>query len=88
MLRIFFLCGVLLTMGFCQINYIHQPVAAIDDPLAIKFNPAGLAMYNHSESLTFGNIGASELQKNFAYFNQNGPVGFGYEWDTKSRLNH
>ena len=88
MLRIFFLCGVLLTMGFCQINFVHQPVAVIDDPLAIKFNPAGLAMNNHSENLTFGNIRSSELQKDFAYFSQNGPVGFGYEWNTQSRANH
>ena len=82
-----FFFGILFSIGYSQVNFIHQPVAATDDPLAIKFNPAGLAFHDQSETMMLGNVSSDGFQKDFAFLSQDGPGGFGYEWNSGSGEN-
>jgi len=72
---------------FGQIALTRPATAAVDDPLAVRFNPAGLAFNDHLESLFFIHYNGETLTRDFAYYSQNGPAGFGYQWDAAGARN-
>ncbi|MEA3286082.1 MAG: signal peptide peptidase SppA [Candidatus Marinimicrobia bacterium] len=72
---------------FGQIQFTLPSVAAVDDPLAVKYNPAGLAFNEHTETMMFGHFDGSSFTKDFAYYSQNKATGFGYQWDVVSAKN-
>jgi len=73
--------------GFSQLQTLPQSVAAVDDPMAIQYNPAGLAFNNHTESMLMAHFDGSEFTKDFGYFSQTKTSGFGYQWDVVSATN-
>jgi len=87
MKKTIFFFGILFSIGYSQVNFTHHPVAATDDPLAIKFNPAGLAFHDQSETMMFGNVSSDGFQKDFTFLSQDGLGGFGYEWNSGSGEN-
>jgi protease-4 len=72
---------------FCQIQFTPQSVAAVDDPLSISVNPAGLAFNHHTETLLFAHFDGSAFTKDFAYYSQAKTSGFAYQWDVNSATN-
>ena len=70
-----------------QIQVLQPSVAATDDPLAIRYNPAGLGFNNHTESMLITHFDGSVFTKDFAYFTQTKNSGFGYQWDVNSATN-
>lgn len=79
-----FMCSSLL---WGQISPTQPSVAAVDDPLAVKYNPAGLAFHNHTEAMMFTHYDGQAFTKDFAYYSQNEGSGFGYQWDVQSARN-
>jgi len=75
------------SFGFSQIQTLHQSVASVDDPMAIRYNPAGLGFNNHTESMLMTHFDGSVFTKDFAYYSQSKTTGFGYEWDVLSATN-
>ena len=74
-------------LTLAQITPVSPSVAAIDDPLAVRYNPAGLAFYNHTESMILTHFDGSYFTKDFGYFSQAENGGFGYQWDVASAKN-
>jgi len=72
---------------FGQIQLTQPSVAAIDDPMAVRYNPAGLAFNEHVETMMFGYFDGNAFTKDFAYYSQNNTSGFGYQWDVISARN-
>ncbi|MBT4295714.1 MAG: signal peptide peptidase SppA [Candidatus Marinimicrobia bacterium] len=70
-----------------QIQVLQPSVAATDDPLAVRYNPAGLGFNNHTESMLMTHLDGSVFTKDFAYFSQSKTTGFGYQWDVGSATN-
>ncbi len=70
-----------------QIQVLQPSVAATDDPLAIRYNPAGLGYNSHTESMLMTHFDGSVFTKDFAYFSQSKNAGFGYQWDVASATN-
>ncbi len=70
-----------------QIQPLQPSVAATDDPLAIVYNPAGLAFNDHTESMMLAFFDGSIITKDFAYYSQSKTTGFGYQWDVGTARN-
>ena len=70
-----------------QIQPVQPSVAATDDPMALRYNPAGLGFNHHTESMLMTHFDGSEFTKDFAYYSQSGNSGFGYQWDVNSATN-
>ena len=79
------LLGVNLLFG--QIQLTQPSVAAVDDPMAVKYNSAGLAFNGHAETLMLAHFDGSNFTKDFAYYSQNKTSGFAYQWDVASAKN-
>ena len=72
---------------FGQIQITQPSVAAVDDPMAVRYNPAGLAFNGHTETVMFGHFDGSSFTKDFAYYSQNKTSGFAYQWDVATARN-
>ena len=72
---------------FGQISVTRPAVAAIDDPLAVRYNPAGLAFNKQTESIFLFHYDGQAFTKDFAYYSQTQTAGFGYQWDVASATN-
>ncbi|MCF7825996.1 MAG: signal peptide peptidase SppA [Candidatus Marinimicrobia bacterium] len=70
-----------------QIQVVQPAVAAIDDPMAIRYNPAGLGFNNHTETMLMAHFDGSAFTRDFAYFSQSKNTGFAYQWDVVSATN-
>lgn len=87
MFRVLLILVGLASAGLSQLQIVSPSVAAVDDPMAIKYNPAGLAFNDHTETILMTHFQESEFTKDFAYFSQSQNTGFGYQWDVKSATN-
>ncbi|NQV14151.1 signal peptide peptidase SppA [bacterium] len=87
MLKILLIALMGVNFLFGQISLTQPSVAAVDDPMAIKFNPAGLAYNKHTETMIFGHFDGEVFTKDFAYLSQTGESGFGYQWDDSTATN-
>ena len=76
-----------MSMIMAQIQPLQPSVAAVDDPMAIKYNPAGLAFNDHTESMLMVHFDGAAFTKDFAYYSQSKTTGFGYQWDVMSGKN-
>ncbi|MCF6237229.1 MAG: signal peptide peptidase SppA [Candidatus Marinimicrobia bacterium] len=72
---------------FGQIQFTQPSVATVDDPMAIRFNPAGLAFNNHTETIMLSHFDGEIFTKDFAYYSQNKTTGFAYQWDVATARN-
>ena len=73
---------------FGQLQLTQPSVAAVDDPLAVSYNPAGLAFNKHVETMMMIHFdGENSFTKDFAYYSQNNSGGFGYQWDVLTATN-
>ena len=70
-----------------QIQITAPSVAAVDDPLSVVYNPAGLAFNGHTETMLFAHFDGTSFTKDFAYYSQSKTSGFGYQWDVLSATN-
>ncbi len=70
-----------------QIQVLQPSVAAVDDPTAIRYNPAGLGFNNHTESMLMTHFDGSVFTRDFAYYSQSKTSGFAYQWDVGSATN-
>ncbi len=77
----------LTSLMMAQFQELQPSVAATDDPLAIRYNPAGLGYNNHTENLLMTHFDGSKFTKDFAYLSQSKTTGFGYQWDVLSATN-
>lgn len=75
------------SLGVAQIAPVQSAVAAVDDPLAIRYNPAGLAFNNHTENMLFAHFDGNGITKDFSYYTQAQTSGLAYEWDVNSATN-
>ncbi len=87
MIRVIALFLLSTSLVLAQIQVLQPSVAATDDPLAIRYNPAGLGFNSHTESMLITHFDGSAFTKDFAYFSQNKNSGFGYQWDVNSATN-
>ncbi len=87
MIRIIALLIMSTSFLMAQIQVLQPSVAATDDPLAIRYNPAGLGFNNHTENMLMTHFDGSEFTKDFAYYSQSKTTGFGYQWDVLSATN-
>ena len=75
------------SLTLAQIAPVTPSVAATDDPLAVRYNPAGLAFNNHAESMILTHFDGSYFTRDFGYFSQTKTSGFAYQWDVASAKN-
>ncbi|NQT64293.1 MAG: signal peptide peptidase SppA [Candidatus Marinimicrobia bacterium] len=87
MVRIITLFMLSASFLMAQIQVLQPSVAATDDPLAIRYNPAGLGFNNHTESMLMTHFDGSNFTKDFAYLSRSKTTGFGYQWDVVSATN-
>ncbi len=72
---------------FGQIQFTRPSVAVVDDPMSVRYNPAGLAFNEHTETMMFGYYDGQSFTDDFAYYSQTNTSGFGYQWDAPSGKN-
>ena len=87
MIRVLTIVLLAVSSLLAQIQLIQPSVAAVDDPLAVIYNPAGLAYNDHTETLLSAFYDGAHFSRDFSYFSQSGTSGFGYQWDVASARN-